>query len=96
MWKRRTAARRCLRRRAGAAVDQARLLGAVLERPARDVVVVGLVGLAEVGRVGVGNAPLPRIQCSAALVSRPPEKAMPTRSPTGKVLKDRGHGFRID
>ena len=50
----------------GAAVDQARLLGAVLERPARDVVVVGLVGLAEVGGVGV-RAPLP---CRASSAGR--------------------------
>src|SRR6185503_15734025 len=30
-------------------------------------------------------APFARIQCSAALVSRPPEKAMPTFSPLGSV-----------
>ena len=36
------------------AVDQARLLGAVGQRLARDLVVVRLVGLAEVGGVGVG------------------------------------------
>ena len=41
-----------------AAVDQARLLGAVLQGAARDLVVIGLVGLAEVGRVGVGNGAL--------------------------------------
>jgi hypothetical protein len=42
----------------GAAVDQPRLLGAVLHRLARDLVVVGLVGLAQVGGVGVGNRAL--------------------------------------
>src|SRR5262249_7889903 len=41
-----------------AAVDQARLLGAVLERAARDLVVVGLVGLTEIRRVGVGDRAL--------------------------------------
>ena len=41
-----------------AAVDQARLLGAVLQRLARDLVVVGLVGLAEVGGIGVGDRAL--------------------------------------
>ena len=41
-----------------AAVDQPRLLGAVLERLARDVVVVGLVRLPQVGGVGVGNRAL--------------------------------------
>ena len=32
-------------------------------------------------------APLSRIQATAADVSRPPEKAMPTRSPTGSDVK---------
>ena len=41
-----------------AAVDQPRLLGAVLQRLARDVVVVGLVGLPEVRGVGVRDRPL--------------------------------------
>ena len=36
-----------------AAVDEARLFGAVLERLARNLVVVGFVGLTEVGGVGV-------------------------------------------
>ena len=38
-----------------AAIDQARLLGAVERGAARDVVVVALVGLREVGGVGVGD-----------------------------------------
>ena len=38
-----------------AAVDEPRLLGAVLFRPSRNVGVVGLVGLAEVGGIRVGN-----------------------------------------
>ena len=41
-----------------AAVDEARLLGAVLQRAARDLVVVGFVGLAEIRGVGVGNRAL--------------------------------------
>src|SRR4029079_2946802 len=41
-----------------AAVDQPRLLGAVLQRLARDLVVVGLVGLSEVGGVGVRDRAL--------------------------------------
>src|SRR4029079_14307583 len=41
-----------------AAVDQPRLLGAVLQRLAWDLVVVGLVGLSEVGGVGVGDGAL--------------------------------------
>ena len=41
-----------------AAVDEARLFGAVLEGLARDVVVVGLVGLAEVRGIGVGEGAL--------------------------------------
>jgi len=42
----------------GAAVDEAGLFGAVLEGFAGDLVVVGFVGLAEVGGVGVGESAL--------------------------------------
>ena len=66
-----------------AAVDEAGLLGAVLQRAPGNLVVVGLVGLTEVGGVGVRDRALARIQWSAALVSSPPENAMPTRSPAG-------------
>ncbi len=41
-----------------ACVDEAGLFGAVLEGLARDGLVVGLVGLAEVGGVGVGQRAL--------------------------------------
>ena len=41
-----------------AAIDQPRLLGAVLQRLARNLVVVGFVGLAEVRGVGVGDRAL--------------------------------------
>ena len=41
-----------------AAVDEAGLFGAVLEGLARDGVVVGFVGLAEVSGVGVGEGAL--------------------------------------
>ena len=41
-----------------AAVDEAGLFGAVLEGFAGDLVVVGFVGLAEVGGVGVGEGAL--------------------------------------
>jgi hypothetical protein len=34
-----------------------------------------------------GIAPRSRIQATAADVSRPPEKAMPTRSPTGNDIR---------
>ena len=48
-----------------AAVDQPRLLGAVLQRLARDLVVVGLVGLAEVRGVGVRDRALLRASSAA-------------------------------
>ena len=41
-----------------AAVDEARVRGAVLQRLARDRIVVGLVGLPEIGRVGVRDRTL--------------------------------------
>src|SRR5882757_7301817 len=34
-----------------------------------------------------GTAPLSRIQATATEVSRPPEKAMPTRSPVGREVR---------
>ncbi len=40
------------------AVDEARLLGAILQRLPGDLVVVGLVRLTEIGRVGVGDGAL--------------------------------------
>ncbi len=67
----------------GAAVDEARLLGAVHLGAIGDTRQVGLVDLAEIGGVGVGIAPFSRIHATAADVSSPPENAMPTRSPTG-------------
>ena len=74
-----------------AAVDQARLLGAVLHGLARDLVVVGLVGLAEVGGVGVGDG---------ALVAHPVQRGAGVEAAGkgdadllagGKVLEDGGH-----
>ncbi len=41
-----------------AAIDEARLFGAVQQRAAGDLVVIGLVGLAEIGRVGIRNRAL--------------------------------------
>jgi len=67
-----------------AAVDEAGLFCAVFEGRARDGVVVGFVGLAEVGRVGVGDGALQPHPVQAAEVSSPPEKAMPTFWPTGR------------
>ena len=34
-----------------------------------------------------GTAPFSRIHATATEVSRPPEKAMPTRSPTGREVR---------
>ena len=48
-----------------AAVDEARLLGAVLQRLARNLVVVRFVRLTEVGRVGVRNRALARASSAA-------------------------------
>ena len=41
-----------------AAIDEARFFGAVLQGAARDLVVIGLVGLAEIGGVGIRNGAL--------------------------------------
>ncbi len=42
-----------------------------------------------------GMAPLSRIQATATDVSSPPEKAMPTRSPTGRELRTLDMGSRV-
>ncbi len=81
-----------------AALDQARLFRAVRHRLARDLVVVASRRAGRGWRCRRnGTAPLARIQCRAALVSRPPENAMPTFSPTGRrwrmlVTGDRRRG----
>jgi hypothetical protein len=75
------------------AVDQARLLGAVLHRAPRDLLVVRLVGLAQVGGVGVGDG---------ALVAHPVQRSAGVEAAgegdadllaDGQVLKNRGHGI---
>ena len=50
-----------------AAIDEPRVFGAVLQRTARDLVVILLVGLAEVGGVCVGNRALAAhpVECCA-------------------------------
>jgi hypothetical protein len=78
----------------GAAVDQARLLGAVAERPARDVVVVGLVWLAEIGGVGVRNGALAAHPVQGGARVEPARKGDADALADGKVLEDRGHGVR--
>ncbi len=68
-------------------VDEAGDLRTVLVRATGDGVDVGLVVLADVGVYVQGTAPFSRIQATAQEVSRPPENAMPTRSPTGRLLR---------
>jgi hypothetical protein len=75
-----------------AAVDQARLLGAVFHGLARDFVVVGLVGLAQVGGVGIGDG---------AFLAHPQQRGAGVQAAGegdadlllgGEVLENRGHG----
>ena len=76
-----------------AAVDQARLLGAVLQRAARDVVVVGLVGLAEVGGVGVGDGALAAHPVQRGARVEAAGKRDADLFAGGKILKNGAHGF---
>jgi hypothetical protein len=80
-----------LRDELGTAVDQARLLGPVLQRPARDVLVVRLVRLTEVGGVRVGNGPFrPHpVQRGAGIEAAGERNAYFLAR--GKCLKDIGH-----
>ena len=75
-----------------AAVDQPRVLGAVLHRAARDLVVVGLVGLTQVRGVGVGDG---------ALLAHPQQRGAGVEAAgkgdadlldDGEVLEDGCHG----
>ncbi len=70
-----------------AAIDEARFFGAEVQRLLRDRVVVRLVRLAEIGGIAKTRAPFCFIHSSAALVSSPPEKAMPTFSPVGRPFR---------
>ena len=75
-----------------AAVDQARQFGAVLHRLARNLFVVGLVGLAEVGGVGVGQGALllHPVQCGAGI--EPAGESDADFLAGGNVLKNGRHG----
>ena len=75
-----------------AAVDQPRQFGAVFHRLARNFVVVGLVRLAQVGGVGVGDR---------AFLAHPQERSTGVEPAgegnadfllRGEVLENRGHG----
>jgi hypothetical protein len=76
----------------GAAVDQARLLGAVVQRLARNLVVVGLVGLAQVGGVGVGHGALAAHPDQRGAGVQPAGERDADLLAEGKVLQDGGHG----
>ena len=73
-----------------AAVDELCRLGSVVERSLANSGDVRLVVLPEIGGEGVkGIPPFSRIQATATDVSRPPEKAIPIRSPTGRDCRTR-------
>ena len=76
-----------------AAVDQPRLLGAVLQRAARDVVVVGLVGLAEIRGVGVGNRALGAHPVQRGAGVETAGKRDADLLADGKTLQDVTHGM---
>ena len=75
-----------------AAVDQARQLGTVLHGLARNFVVVGLVGLAQVGGVGVRNRALVAHPVQRSAGVQPARKRDADFLPSGQVLEDGGHG----
>ena len=75
------------------AIDQAGFFGAVFHRLARNLVVVGLVGLAQVGGVGVGQGalllhPQQGGRCVQAARERDADFL-----PFGQVLQDGAHGL---
>jgi hypothetical protein len=83
-------------RQLAAAVDQAGLFSAVLHRLARDFVVVRLIGLAQVGGVGVGNRALELhpVQCGAGVQAA--GKGDADFLAGGKVLEDGGHEWFLE
>ncbi len=73
------------------AVHQPRLLGAVGERLARDLVVVGLVGLAQVRGVGVGAGALGAHPVEGRTGVEPAGERDADAFARGDALKNRGH-----
>src|SRR5262249_34578052 len=76
----------------GATIDQPRLLGAKTHRLARDLVVIGLVGLAEIGGIG---------EDARALLPHPKQRRARLEGPGGfdadlvpfgQAFQDRRHG----
>ena len=76
-----------------AAVDEAGLLGAVFEGRARDGVVVGFVGLAEVGRVGVGDRALLLHPVQGGGGVEPAGEGDADLLADGQRFENYGHGF---
>ena len=76
----------------GAAIHQACQLRAVLHGLARDLVVVGFVGLAQIGGVGIGQGALefhPVQRCAGVEAARESDADFLTER---QVLENRGHG----
>ena len=79
-----------------AAVDEHRVLGAVELRPVGNAPMSGSSYWPRSAVKAYGIAPCSRIQASAQQVSRPPENAIPTRSPTGSEPRMTPPSERVD
>src|SRR4029079_13479890 len=79
-----------------AAVDEARLLGAVLQRLAGDLVVVRFVGLAEVRGISVRDRPLAAHPVQRGAGIEAPGERDADLLAGGKMLQNRAHAETID
>ena len=76
----------------GPAIDQPRLLGAIRQRLARNLVVIAFVRLAQIRRVGTGNRPFGTHPVHGSAGVQPPGKSNADAFASGKLLQDgRGH-----
>ena len=76
----------------GAAIDQPRILGAEIHRLARDLVIIGLVGLAEIGGIGVDLGALLLHPEQRGAGVEPAGKRNADLLTLGQALQNRGHG----
>ena len=80
-----------LRDELGPAIQQPRLVGAVGQRLARNILVVGLVRLAEIGGVGAGNGALGAHPVHGGAGVEAPGKGNTDAFADGKFLQNAGN-----
>ena len=81
-------------RQLGAAIDQAGLFGTIAQRLLWNGVVVGFVGLTQIGRVGIGNRAFLAHPQQGGRRIKAAGKGDADFLPNGQGLEDAGHGMK--